>query len=121
MVNLLVTFKNLPQPVRWSSIAYVSCLFGYNLIGSYMNAKNFLNKYRSGELAELKKSSQISQLHIDMIKSDWDAVKFGAKYNAFERLFDSIIWPIRLTEDIIPSIVLALNPAPKTNPGEKNN
>lgn len=112
MVNLLVTFRNLPQPVRWSSIAYVSCIFGYNVIGSYASAKDYLKKYRSGELANSSYASEI--------KSDWDAVKFGPKYNAFERLFDSIIWPIRLTEDIIPSIVLALNPAPKTNPGEKN-
>jgi hypothetical protein len=106
MVNLLVTFKNLSRPVRWSTIAYISCLFGYNVIGTYVDAKNYLNKYRSGEINKSKHNEE------EDIKSEWDAVKFGAQYNAFKRLYDSIIWPISVAENIIPTIVLALNPPP---------
>ncbi len=109
MINLLVTFKNLPKPVRWSTIAYISCLFGYNVIGSYVDAKDYLNKYRSGELNKSKNNEE------NEIKSEWDAVKYGAKYNTCNRLYESIIWPISIVESIIPTIVLTLNPKPAKN------
>lgn len=107
MVNLLVTFKNLSRPVRWSTIAYISCLFGYNVIGTYLSAKDYLYMYRSGKITYSK--------HYEghKIESDLDAVKFGVEFNACGRLYDSIIWPISVTENIIiPNVVLALNPPP---------
>lgn len=106
MVNLLVTFKNLSRPIRWSTIAYISCLFCYNVSGAYVDAKHYLNKYRSGEISMLKNNGE------NEIKSEWDAVKFGAQNNTFKRLWDSFIWPISIAENIIPTIVLALNPSP---------
>ncbi len=116
MANLLVTFKNLSQPIRWSTIAYISCVFCYNVIGTYYDAKHFLNKYRAGEIITSTSNGT------DKIKSEWDAVKYGAKHKSFERLYNSIIWPISTAENIIPAVVLALNPSPvKTDESDKKN
>ncbi len=112
MINLLVSFKNLSKPIRWTTITYISCIFGYNVIGTYDDAKSYLYKYRSGELLNEK----------NIINSEWDAVKYGAQYNTFKRLYDSIIWPISIIENIIPTIVLALNPSSnKPDKPDKNN
>jgi hypothetical protein len=99
--KFLVYYKQLPQPIKLSSIVYLSCLLGYNLFGTYNDSKIYLDKYRKGELE--KKD----------LKSDWDAVKYGANYNFLERLFESLIWPVTTINNIIPAIVLALNPPKK--------
>lgn len=108
--KLFVTFKSLPSPVRTTTIVYTSCLLGYNIFGTYVDSKLYLNKYREGNLHELGVHSR----QIDEIRNDWDAVKYGAKANALNRLWDSLIWPITSITNIVPAVVLVLNPNPKT-------
>ena len=42
----------------------------------------------------------------EIVKSEWDAVKYGSQVNCGERLWDSICWPITITNNIIPWLVL---------------
>jgi len=112
MLNkIFVTFKSLPSPVRTSSIVYIYCLLGYNIFGTYVDSKIYLQKYREGNLHELGVQSR----QIDTIRNDWDAVKYGAKANAINRLWDSLVWPITSITNVVPAIVLLLNPRPKTD------
>ena len=100
MASFIVFIKELPQPVKFSTILYVVSILSYNGICSYLNAKLYLENYRANRLERNLK---------DLIKSDWDAVKYGANVDCYKRLWDSIIWPITITNNIIPWIVLNLN------------
>ena len=44
MSSIVVYFKSLPIPVRWTT-AYVSALLVYNGASSYISAKTALNDY----------------------------------------------------------------------------
>lgn len=101
MKTLIVFIKELPDPVKYSSFVYIGCLLVYNASGSYIDAKRYLKKYRENNLANSE------------ITSDWDAVKYGANLNCGKRLWNSIVWPITITNDIIPWLVLTFNK--KTN------
>lgn len=108
--KFLVNFKELPRYIKVSSI-YFSCIFGYNVCGSYIDSKNHLEKYREGKLKDLI----YSDYDIDNIKTDWDAVKYGANVNFFDRFLNSLIWPITTIDNMVPCIVLALNPSKKND------
>jgi len=104
--HVYIFVTNLPETVKWSSVAYIHALLAYNIHGSYVDAKMYLTKFRTNELNEQE---------IKEINDDWSAVKYGANSNFVGRLFDSIVWPITLTKSIIPSIVLYFNPPTKTD------
>jgi hypothetical protein len=87
--------------IVFSSKLYISCLLAYNAYGTYCESKHYLIRYREDTLYGHKE-----------IQSDWDAVKYGARHNSVERLYDSIAWPITCIMNIIPGIVLALNKPP---------
>ena len=100
MRSFVIFIKELPRPVQYSSLAYLGCLLCYNAASSYIDAKSYLINYREGRL---------TQNEAKIIKSEWDAVKYGAYVNVGERLWNSLIWPITITNNIIPFLVLTLN------------
>ncbi len=105
--RFVISFRELPKPVKVSFIIYLNCLLGYNMYGTYTDSKKYLEKFREGKIKEFEKND---------IKTDWDAVKYGAKSRYFERLWDSIVWPITSINNIVPALVLSLNPpSPKNN------
>ncbi len=107
--NIFVTFKSLPSPVRTTTVVYISCLLGYNIFGTYVDSKIYLRKYREGRLRDL----DLNGINEDKFKNDWEVVKFGASVNTLPRLWDSLVWPITSITNIVPAIVLLLNPPPK--------
>ncbi len=108
--KIIVIFKELPKPVKLSSGLYISCILGYNIYGTYTDSKIYLDKFREDKLKDLG----ITDNEKKEIKTDWDAVKFGANSRCLERLWDSIVWPITGITNLVPAIVLMLNP-PKKN------
>lgn len=100
MSSFIVFIKELPKPVAYSSMIYIFCLLSYNAGGSYADAKKYLEKYRQFKLTPKEK---------EIVKSEWDAVKYGSQVNCGERLWDSICWPITITNNIIPYLVLTIN------------
>ena len=100
MRSLIVFIQELPKPLTYTSAIYFGALLLYNASGSYIDAKDYLKKYREHKLTPKER---------DQIKTEWDAVKYGASLHAGQRLWDSIIWPITLTNNIIPFLVLTLN------------
>lgn len=103
---MYMQFK-LPRPVTLSTIMYISSILGYNIYGTYAESSLYLHKYRENTLHELVGSN------IKYIKNDWYAVNYGAKVNACDRFWNSLIWPIISITDIVPLIVLGLNPKKK--------
>lgn len=109
--NLYLTFIELPQPVRLSTVVYFCFFFAYNVLETYKSSKRVLIAYRQ------ERKNKTNLLHIglkaheaDKIKNDWDAVEFGAYNKCWERFVDSLIWPFTFVRGTIPSIVLFLNP-----------
>jgi hypothetical protein len=105
-MNFIVTIKNSPQASF--IIPYLLCSTGYCIGHSYKNSKNFLIHYRTNKLAEL----DLPEYEKTKIKSEWDAVKYGAGYMFYDTFWCSIIWPISIASDIMPTIVLLINPPP---------
>lgn len=100
MASIFVFIKQLPKPVSYCGTIYLSCLLGYNGVASYMSAKRHLEMFRGDELKTLKPP----------INTEWEAVKYGAYVNSGERLWNSIVWPVKLIENLVPWLVLTLNP-----------
>lgn len=97
--RIIIYVKQLPVPVKFSSLVYLGVAFGYNFFNAYVDAEQALIKYRNGGYHGYK-----------TINSDWDAVKFGASENSIQRLWNSLTWPVSIAENIMPWIVLKLNP-----------
>lgn len=97
MVNFTAFFKSLFS-------VYCAIALSYNTIGTYSNSKDYLVKFRTQQLTHA--------LERDAIRNDWDAVCFGAQKNAGQRLWDSIIWPVSTIKNVVPAVVLLLNPNP---------
>jgi hypothetical protein len=94
-------FNELPTSLKLTSATYIFGIFGYNCLGSYNESKMYLFNYRNKCLNEDEEY---------LIKNDWDAVKYGAKYKFFDRFINSLIWPVTGINNIIPIIVLKMNP-----------
>ena len=107
--RIVIIFRELSQPIQLSTIVYFTCLLGYNIYGTYSDSKTYLDKFREGKLKQLEKYDN----RVNNIKTDWDAVKCGANSCCFERLWYSIIWPITCITNIVPAIVITLNPPKK--------
>ena len=101
MDKYIIYFKQLQRPIQFTTYIYLGSVLLYNGIGAWFDAKNQLIQYREGKL---NKNTEI--------KNEWDAVKYGANENSFERFFNSIIWPVKTTTNIIPFIVLKVYQEP---------
>jgi hypothetical protein len=98
--RFIFTFRELPPKIKWSSMLYITSGISYNIFGTYVDSKVYLQKYRNG-----------ANCH-SSVTNEWEATKFGANENAFERLLDSIVWPFNVITNVVSSIVLTLNPPP---------
>ena len=112
MTSIVVFFETLPPPVVWTTYSYLSAIVLYNGGASYIDAKRALNDYRNQNFDRF--GSRLFNC-----KDEFQAVKFGSSYNFYVRLVDSIIWPIRLTSNIIPYVALKMNP-PNSNNAPNN-
>lgn len=101
MNKYIIYFKQLSTLVKFSTYFYVGTFLTYNFIGAWSDAKNKLTEFREKKL---------NKREAELIKNEWEAVKYGANSRFAERLFDSIIWPIRIISDAIPYLVLKFNP-----------
>lgn len=101
MNKYTIYFKQLPRPIQLSTYVYIGSLLLYNCIGAWVDAKNKLIQYRENKLTQYEKKE---------IKDEWTAVKYGANENSVERFFNSVIWPVKTITNLIPFIVLQLNP-----------
>lgn len=93
-------FKGLSKPIRFTSYAYIGTLILYNGVSTYNDAQNKLIAYRNNTLKQHEK---------EYIKDEWSAVKYGAEEFYVPRFFNSLIWPIKMCANIIPSVVLIMN------------
>jgi hypothetical protein len=116
----VVYFKSLPQPIKMTTYAYVSGLLSYNVGTAYMDSKKALNMYNSktvphiqdkynGEYNYQEDNQRIYYEKLKICNNDWEAAKLGASYFKWERLWSSIVFPITIVSDIVPSIVVALH------------
>jgi hypothetical protein len=96
-MNLFVIHNYISKETKYLTLSYVSCSLIYTLAESYKNAKKYLLIYRN----------QDGKLNF---KSEWDAVIYGANIDFYYNFFNSLIWPYNIITQIVPRIVLFLNP-----------
>ena len=114
--KMYLTFIELPKPVRLSSVVYFGSFFAYNIFETYKSSKQVLVAYREDPKTKHGLLNLgFNDYEVNKIRTDWDAVEFGAYNKCWERFFDSLIWPFTFVRGTIPSIVLFLNPPPKKN------
>jgi len=106
--NLYLKYIAMPEPVRLTTLIYFGSLLSWNTYFTYMDSKKCLELFRNNKFKELEKEG-VSNSQIANIKTEWDAVKLGATVKSFQRLWDSIWWPLTAIQNIIPAIVLFLN------------
>lgn len=115
-----VYFNSLPQPIKMTTYAYIGGLLSYNALTAYTDSKKALNVYHSKHYPEFKDKyngefnyEQVSQeryyKQLKTCTTDWEAAKLGASYFKWTRLWNSIVFPVTMVSDIVPSIVIALH------------
>lgn len=112
--------KVCPPSIKVSTYAYVSGLLSYNIATAYRDSKSALELYNSKKYPtyEDKYNGEFNANHyilekyyreLKICNNDWEAAKLGASYFKWERLWNSIVFPINVVSDIIPSIVVSLH------------
>ncbi len=104
MTSVYNYYISMSVPARISTQAYLGSVLAYNFWSSYSNSKMYLDKFRAKKLTANENRD---------IQDEWSAVRYGASFKFIERFFDSFIWPITLTKDIVPWLVLTLNRLPE--------
>jgi hypothetical protein len=100
LTNIIVVIQNLPVQHK---IIY-GYLFGFvvfNIYGCYVDSLKCLNKFRTGNL-----------FSDDKISSELDAAIHGVKLNFCQRYVESVIFPVTVIGNIVPSVVLYFNKKP---------
>lgn len=98
--TVIIFVKELPQPVKLTTYFYLTSIFCYNFFGTYSDSKMYLDKFRDNNLTAGEKKE---------ITDEWSAVKYGANKNFGQRVWESFFWPITLSKNIVPWMVLTLN------------
>ena len=88
---------------------YLISVSGITVFNTFLYSKEYLIKYRENKL-KLKES--------EFINNEWEAVKYGAHHYFFENLVKAFCWPINLSLNFIPWVVLKIN---SKKPEIKNN
>lgn len=103
--SMLKAIDDAPKYIKITSGLYLLSVTGYNFVTTYANSKMFLDKFREKKLDTLT----ITVDERISIKDDWSAVTFGANYGWWDRFIESFIWPITLSKNVIPWLVMILN------------
>jgi len=110
--KVVVFYKELPTRAKHTLWIYLSSVITYNTTSAYLDGKKYLMAYRQNTLTPTEQN---------YCKSEWSAVKYGINKDMCLRFFKSLIWPLSVTSDIIPFVVLALNKENKEDSGNKEN
>jgi len=97
ITNMKHTWSNLSPMTR-------RFVYGYLAVGAI---DMFYQTYNSGT-SELLSFRQKPNHH----KNEWEAVKYGCSKDSGERFFSSLFWPTSIYSNIMPHIILRLNPPP---------
>jgi hypothetical protein len=100
ITSVAETWNGLGNSVKIGLITYTVCtMFGF-MLSTYNDGKEELVKRRNDRNAYNK-------------KDDWISVKKACKQHVFKNFVDSIIFPFTIVSNIMPKIVLWLNPEDK--------
>lgn len=89
------TWKNIPSPYRKFIIGYGIIVFTSYISYNYNDGRKALIDYR------IKNSNTTSQ-------KEWTAIKDGI--NSFSNFWEAIFFPFSISEKIMPTVILYLNP-----------
>jgi len=113
----VVHFKSLPQPIKMTTYAYVAGFLSYSVGTTYTDSKNALELYHSKQYptfidkynGEYNFTQERYYNRLKTCTTDWEAANVGMSHFKWERLWNSIIFPITMVSKIVPSIVIALH------------
>ena len=109
--QIIFTFNKLPKKIQISTYVYLSSIIITNFIFTYNNSKRHLLLFRDSKLKnkDFKVYDNKTRYINLIILNEYDAVIYGASEKFYMNLFESIIFPLALAKNLIPSIVLSLN------------
>jgi len=81
-------------------------IWGYLAVGA---VDMFYNTYNSGKSELLIHRQKLGK---SLYQNDWDAVSYGCRKDSADRFFSSLFWPTSIYSNVMPHIVLGLNPPP---------
>lgn len=96
--------------MRWSTMSrnqklglgvFVSGGVGYNMFHTYNSGKEELFRHRS----EMKNT----RLGNKKYETEWDAVYAGCTKDSWTVFYKSLIWPVSIASQVVPSMVMWLN------------
>jgi hypothetical protein len=95
------TWNNISVRNRRIMIAYgvIGCV--YTAIEAYAEGKKSLLEYRA-------------RTTVYSANAEWNAVRKGCSEGACRGSFDAIIWPFRIGSQLMPHVILMLNPPPRS-------
>lgn len=101
--RIVKTWDRLSIRTRACIASYLTVLFGHYSYLIYEDGKTRLINYRNTS----KTHNDISGLY-----SEWDAVKLGCNTRPGLRFVESLVFPYTVVTNLMPRMVLWLNPAP---------
>lgn len=98
MNKLLATIKlhNVPQPLKLSTIIYITSSIFYTGYMSYNDGVKELRLYNE---------SKVSSPYLNEL----DAIKNGCSKNSFDHFIKGITFPYSIISEVIPYVILKIN------------
>lgn len=69
--------------------------------------------YNGGLQSLIEHRKRINQSQTPRFETEWEAVRAGCARGSFERFWRGIFWPGSLASNVMPAVVLRLNPPPQ--------
>jgi hypothetical protein len=116
----VVYFNSLPPPLKISTYFYLSGLLSYNVGQTFKDSKKALSMFNSKTIphiqdkynGEYNYQEENQRMYYEKLKkcsNDLEAAKLGASYFQWERFWHSIVFPLTMVSDIVPTIVVSLH------------
>ena len=98
-INVFKNWSKMGTGMKVFLGTYFSLFTSSYIFSTYSDGKENLLLFREGKLDS-------------SILTDWQAAKLGCKKNVWRNFVESVIFPYTLFSNVMPSIVLKLNPKP---------
>lgn len=97
-------WSKLSRSQKWIAGTYLAGCATYGFMKSYNGGKSELLAYR--HYLENKSAYKHPSQHT----TEWDAVYYGSTHDVGKIFVESLLWPSSITSQIVPAVVLAMNP-----------
>ena len=103
------TWNDMSPRMKMVLKLYTGCGLFTNLLLTYNDGKHSLQYYRNSKPDGKGERPTGDSYSYKTVKTEWDAVYYGCTHNGMSNFFSSVFWPLHLSANVMPGIILALN------------